>query len=117
MSDTAAIHIYRIAQEGLTNAAKHAEAKTVRLSVEPVSLAEPQWPHTTGIRLTIEDDGKGRALGATAASNGRGLLNMQERVAALGGTMSVDDRNGAGFAVRVVVPLDTSYAAQDGPLQ
>ena len=117
MSDTAAIHIYRIAQEGLTNAAKHAEAKTVRLSVEPVSLAKPQWPHTTGIRLTIEDDGKGRAMGATAASNGRGLLNMQERVAALGGTMSVDDCNGAGFAVRVVVPLDTSYAAQDGPLQ
>lgn len=117
MSDTAAIHIYRIAQEGLTNAAKHAEAKTVRLSVEPVSLAEPASPNATGIRLTIEDDGKGRARNATSSTNGRGLLNMQERVAALGGTMALDDLNGAGFAIHVVVPLDIGHASQDGGSQ
>ncbi len=111
LSSTAAIHIFRIAQEGLTNAAKHANARTVRLSVEAVSLAQPKVPHATGIRLTIEDDGKGRDLASRASANGRGLLNMQERVAALGGTISLDDRSGEGFAVRIVVPTDTGQTS------
>jgi two-component system, NarL family, sensor histidine kinase UhpB len=110
LSDTAAIHIYRIAQEGLTNAAKHADAKTVRLSVEPVSLAQPKTPHAKGIRLTIEDDGKGRRPNGKANASGRGLINMQERVAALGGTISLDDHSGAGFTVCVVVPVQAAEA-------
>jgi two-component system sensor histidine kinase UhpB len=115
LSDTAAIHIFRIAQEGLTNAAKHADAKTVRLSVEPVSMAHAKDPHAAGIRLTIEDDGKGRALGGKAGTNGMGLLNMQERVAALGGTISLNDRPGAGFTVRIVVPVAPADAPKDRP--
>jgi signal transduction histidine kinase len=115
LSDTAAIHIFRIAQEGLTNAAKHAEAKTVRLRVEPVSILHAKDAHAPGIRLTIEDDGKGRRRNGNAGLNGRGLLNMQERVAALGGTISLSDRPGAGFTVRVVVPVPPADAPQDRP--
>ena len=116
LSDAAAVHIFRIAQEGLTNAVKHADAKTVRLSVEPVSIAQPKHPHAAGIRLTIEDDGKGRALKGEAGVNGMGLINMQERVAALGGTISLDDRPGEGFTVRIVVPVEPAQPVRNGHL-
>jgi signal transduction histidine kinase len=113
ISDTAAAHIFRIAQEGLTNAAKHADARTVRLSVEPVPILQPRHSGAAAICLTIEDDGKGRRPNGKAGANGMGLLNMQERVAALGGTMSLHDRPGAGFTVRVVVPV-ASAEPQEG---
>jgi len=106
LSDTAAIHIFRIAQEGLTNAAKHADAKTVRLSLESVSFAQPKDPHAAGIRLTIEDDGKGRRFNGKMSAGGMGILNMQERVAALGGSISFDDRPGGGLTVHVIVPVN-----------
>jgi len=115
LSDTAAIHIFRIAQEGLTNAAKHADAKTVRLRVEPVSMAPHESPHAAGISLTIEDDGKGRRHNGKAGANGMGLLNMQERVAALGGTIFLEDNPGAGFTVRVIVPVNAREAPNIEP--
>jgi len=115
LSDAAAVHIFRIAQEGLTNAVKHADATTVRLSVEPVLMAQPKDPHAAGIRLTIEDDGKGRARNGKASANGMGLVNMQERVAALGGTITLDDRPGAGFTVRIVVPVEPVQATESTP--
>ncbi len=114
LSDAAAVHIFRIAQEGLTNAVKHADAKTVRLSVEPVSIAQPKDPHAAGIRLIIEDDGKGRARNGKAGADGMGLINMQERVAALGGTITLDDRPGEGFTVRIEVPVDPAQAPASG---
>lgn len=101
ISDTAAVHIFRIAQEGLTNAAKHADAGTVRLSVAPAGT-----PNSSAIRLTIEDDGKGRPRNANTAS--MGILNMKERVAALGGDISFEDRPGSGLTVNVVVPIGPS---------
>jgi signal transduction histidine kinase len=113
LPDNTAIHIFRIAQEGLTNAAKHAGASKVRLSVEPISLPEPSRPDAVGIRLTIEDDGGGRAAGAPAS--GRGLINMQERVAALGGTIAIDSMPGSGLKVRVVVPVVAEEEAGDEP--
>jgi signal transduction histidine kinase len=115
LSDTAAIHIFRIAQEGLANAAKHADAKTVRLSVEPVYIAHAKNAHAPGIRLTIEDDGKGRRRNGNAGLNGRGLLNMQERVAALGGTISLSDRPGEGFTVHIIVPVPPADTQPDRP--
>ena len=114
LTDAAAVHIFRIAQEGLTNAVKHADAKTVRLSVEPVSMAQPKDPSAPAICLTIEDDGKGRARNGNADANGMGLINMQERVAALGGTISLHDRPGAGFTVRIVVPVGPAPAPESG---
>jgi two-component system, NarL family, sensor histidine kinase UhpB len=115
LSDAAAAHVFRIAQEGLTNAAKHACAHSVRLSLEPVSLAPPKHRSTRGVRLTIEDDGVGRRTNGNSAQPGMGLLNMRERVAALGGDIAFDDRPGGGLTVRVVVPAgctpDASHEA------
>jgi two-component system, NarL family, sensor histidine kinase UhpB len=107
LSDTAATHVFRIAQEGLTNAAKHANAQTVRLSMEPVMLPRTKDQTGEGLRLTIEDDGLGRRLNGKSETNGMGLLNMQERVAALGGSISFDDRPGSGLTISVVVPVSS----------
>ena len=71
--------LYRIAQEAITNAAKHAHARRVQLRLEAGDA---------DIVLTVEDDGE--ATGASLAPKaGMGLLGMQERVVSLGGTLAV----------------------------
>jgi signal transduction histidine kinase len=70
-------NLYRIAQEAITNAAKHAHARCVRLDLE-AGRAE--------IVLSVEDDGEA-AGGCPAPKGGMGILGMQERVASLGGTL------------------------------
>src|SRR6185437_16383992 len=73
--------LYRIAQEAITNAAKHAQASTVQLRLE-VERGE--------IILSVEDDGE--ASGDLAPKTGMGLLGMQERVASLRGTLRFERR-------------------------
>ncbi|HLH88530.1 MAG TPA: histidine kinase [Xanthobacteraceae bacterium] len=97
--------VYRCAQEGLTNAIKHAQARRIG-----VTLAETvPDPALTGARgakaqleLAIEDDGCGIVVPAPA---GFGLRGMQERVHALGGACSLGRAAGGGTCVRVVIPL------------
>jgi signal transduction histidine kinase len=84
--------VYRVAQEALTNVARHAGARHVR-----VSLAGERG----GVRLAIEDDGRG-APGEPRPN--LGILGMRERVAAAGGTLSTAGRPGGGFHVVVHVP-------------
>jgi signal transduction histidine kinase len=85
---------YRIVQEALTNALKHAgEAHaSVRVRYEPESL-----------ELEIIDDGAGAA--APVGSGGHGLVGMRERVALYGGRLDAGRRAGGGFAVRVLLPI------------
>ncbi|HTQ55393.1 MAG TPA: ATP-binding protein [Bryobacteraceae bacterium] len=88
--------IYRIVQESLHNCAQHAEANTVRVTVEQ----EPGC-----IRLSIEDDGRGFQ---PEQDRGMGLLGMQERASHLGGTFGVDTQAGRGTSISVVLPTGTS---------
>jgi signal transduction histidine kinase len=84
------LSVYRIVQEALTNALKHARATSVT-----VALAY-------GERLEVEviDDG-----GATAGSPGHGLMGMRERVALLGGELEAGRADGGGFRVAARLPL------------
>lgn len=87
---------YRLVQESLTNALKHAgaDSATVRLSYEPNELA-----------ISVEDDGEG--LSPERMSNlggGHGLAGMEERVALYGGLLQAGRRRGGGFAVRARLP-------------
>ncbi|KYG99090.1 histidine kinase [Bradyrhizobium sp. DOA1] len=85
-------NLYRIVQEALTNAAKHAGATKVSLHL---TTADSE------IALAIEDDGRPNDA---AAKSGMGLLGMRERVAALRGRLSFE--SGAhGSALRVFIPL------------
>jgi signal transduction histidine kinase len=85
---------YRIVQEALTNALKHAgDARaSVRVRYGPDSL-----------ELEIADDGSGAA--ADAPGGGHGLVGMRERVALYGGRFDAGRRQNGGFAVRVLLPI------------
>jgi signal transduction histidine kinase len=95
--------LYRAAQEGITNARRHADAGQVR-----VSLAFDR----AGARLVVADDGRGFATGNGAAAHGDaagfGLAGMRERVRLVGGSVEVDSvevDSGAGTGTRLVVTV------------
>jgi two-component system sensor histidine kinase UhpB len=86
--------IYRVAQEGLTNVARHAQARNAELLLERDGGR---------IVLRVRDDGRG--IGdAEAASQGAGLGGMRERALLVGGRLSVFRREGEGTEVRLEVP-------------
>jgi len=85
--------IFRIAQEALSNVARHARAAHVWLSLE--GGAE--------VTLRIRDDGQGFSV--AQATGGMGLKNMQSRAAALGGCLRLESASNAGCTVTLQVPL------------
>ncbi|MEM9743150.1 MAG: histidine kinase [Pseudomonadota bacterium] len=88
--------LVRLAQEGITNARRHARAATcVQLTLEV---------QTTSLRFVIKDDGRSR-LRPTAAP-GYGLRGMAERVSLLGGTFDAGPVNGGGWRVVATLPRD-----------
>jgi signal transduction histidine kinase/ligand-binding sensor domain-containing protein len=91
--------LYRIAQEAITNALKHADATQVTVSLR----YEPD-----GVVLTVSDDGRGfEAEGrATAAAPGDhfGLIGMRERAARIGAALTVTSQPGHGTVVEARVP-------------
>lgn len=91
--------LFRIAQESLTNVARHAHAQHVT-----ISLTQKQGQ----ICLRIVDDGNG--FDSTAQKQGLGLLNMRERAALLGGTISIEAKPGQGTSIEAVLPLTVEIA-------
>jgi signal transduction histidine kinase len=85
---------YRIVQEALTNALKHAGETTARVRVH--------YGDDT-LELEIVDDGPGAA--APVASGGHGLAGMRERVALYGGRIDTGHKASGGFRVRVLLPV------------
>ncbi|MCC6460392.1 MAG: tetratricopeptide repeat protein [Saprospiraceae bacterium] len=98
LSPTQTLNLYRIAQESLTNAAKHAEAKTVELRFAVA-------PEGARLHMSLADDGKGiESTDAQGGHSGYGLSNMQARAAELGGSLSVC-QSGSGTIVETDIPL------------
>jgi signal transduction histidine kinase len=87
--------VYRVIQESLTNCARHAKAKHVRITVHG---GKDQ------IAASIQDDGIGFDAGRMA-SRGIGLIGMEERVRELGGTMTILSQNQKGTVVEITIPL------------
>ncbi len=89
--------LFRVAQEGLTNAVKHARAQHLDLWLQF---------EAGSVRLRIRDDGVGfdeRAV-ALHPEQGIGLRNMRERLAALGGRFSIQAQPGAGTQIEAQLP-------------
>jgi signal transduction histidine kinase len=88
---------YRVAQEALTNVARHAaDASTVvDLDYRPDALV-----------VQVDDDGPGAPTGASPT--GKGIVGMRERVHALGGELEVGPADDHGFRVRARIPLGAS---------
>ncbi|MEU5819903.1 histidine kinase [Streptomyces sp. NPDC047803] len=86
---------YRIVQESLTNAVRHAGAGVrVRVVVEPAGGA---------LRVTVTDDGTGPVDDGSAP--GFGILGMRERARSTGGTLTAGPRPGGGFEVSALLPF------------
>jgi two-component system, NarL family, sensor histidine kinase UhpB len=100
--------LYRIAQEALTNVLKHAAAKAVSLVVRRES---------SGVHLTVEDDGRGfdndALLQAPGTGIGLGLLDIRERAALLNGSVTIESRLGSGTTVHVYIPLKEENHGED----
>ncbi|WP_433124040.1 sensor histidine kinase [Micromonospora sp. CA-240977] len=96
--------VYRVVQEALTNALKHAG---VGAGVE-VALT-----HTAGaVAVRVRDDGRGRPLVSPAPSGGHGLLGMRERVTVYDGSLTAGPRPAGGWQLEVRLPLPSEPATE-----
>jgi PAS domain S-box-containing protein len=91
--------LFRIFQEALTNAAKHAEATSIKVEV---SLDE----HL--LRLSVSDDGRGFNPETATESSGLGLINMREMAEFSGGAFSLSASPGHGARIQVEIPTSES---------
>lgn len=106
LPESIAISAYRIVQEALTNVRRHAgpvRAVDITLRVTDDRL-----------EVVVDDDGRGGA--ADPSPGGFGLRGMQERVAALGGTVAAGPRPGGGWSVRASIPLPAPITSPERPL-
>jgi two-component system sensor histidine kinase UhpB len=94
LSDEAELAVYRVAQESLTNVARHAHASRVEVALEPGAGS---------VVLRVVDDGRG--IDEAAAVNGHGgLRGMRERAVLVGGALAVKRARHGGVEVRLEVP-------------
>jgi PAS domain S-box-containing protein len=106
LSDSAATHLYRIAQEAITNAAKHAKPTRIEVSCERAQQE---------LVLTVSDDGVG-VCDHAAEGGGMGMHIMRYRARSIGGELSVAARAGGGTVVRCTSPWPVvQNAALAGP--
>ncbi len=97
-----AVSVYRIVQEALTNANRHAgPGATVDVRVTCSA---------SDVEILVIDDGRGASTSHTS-STGYGLVGMQERATAAGGTFHSGPRRGGGWRVSATIPLQTSTRA------
>ncbi|TCL57718.1 signal transduction histidine kinase [Hydrogenispora ethanolica] len=100
--------IYRLVQEGLTNAFRHGRASEVFIAFHLVR---------EGVEVLVKDNGCGTATLPEAGVSGFGLVGVHERVSELGGTVKVHSKPGDGFTLQVWLPLpkeaETDGATRD----
>jgi signal transduction histidine kinase len=89
--------LFRIAQEALSNAVRHARATMITLRLVP---------QVDTVTLTIEDNGKGFSMEETNVQHGLGLRLMQERVQDLQGSFSLESSLDQGTCIKVCLPID-----------
>jgi signal transduction histidine kinase len=94
--------LFRVVQEALQNALKYSKARQVSVHLR----GTPK-----GIELAIVDDGVGFDVNG-AWGKGLGLISMRERLEALGGTLAIRSKAGAGTRLEVVVPLQVAESAE-----
>jgi two-component system sensor histidine kinase UhpB len=89
--------LYRIGQEALTNAVRHAGASEIEVVLEAAEEGER-------VQLGIHDDGRGMIYAADV--EGGGIRGMRERALAIGGQLSITTRPGGGTSVVLSVPVE-----------
>lgn len=96
--------LYRIVQEALTNAVKHAKASNVWIR---------SWRENLMLCCSIRDDGAGFTTHQSQIPplrKGLGLIAMRERVSAIGGTLQIESNPGSGTELSIRIPLEGEHA-------
>jgi len=96
LSPETELTLYRVAQEGLTNAIRHGRARKIVVFLE-------RDLNLDSVRLTITDDGTG--FNAAALDRGLGLVGIRERVELLGGEFNIETTPGTGTQLWIEIPL------------
>jgi len=97
MGEILNINLYRIVQEAVTNALRHAQATTIAIALARLQSGE--------VQLSIKDDGVGMNVSEVDQTRHFGLLGMRERVQALLGRFEVESAPGSGARITVVLPV------------
>jgi signal transduction histidine kinase len=97
MAPDVALTAYRIVQEGVTNVARHADARQAHVRI---------WREASTLHIQISDHGRGfDAMATLATSASGGFLGMRERTAALGGSLHIESTPGNGTTITATLPL------------
>lgn len=110
--ETSNLTIYRIIQEGLTNAFRHAEATAISIALQPVGPARGKHASRPSIHVVVSDNGKGLAEEMTPSY---GIAGMTERVWATGGEMRIFNRMGGGVTLEAWVPASAASNDDERP--
>ena len=94
----AALNLYRIIEEALTNVRMHSGAGLVEVVLGPARGSQ--------LAVSVKDDGRGAESAAGDRIPGMGLLGMQERAVILGGRLEVETKSGGGTTVRAILPKE-----------
>ncbi|MDX6589416.1 MAG: two-component system, NarL family, sensor histidine kinase UhpB [Solirubrobacterales bacterium] len=94
LGDDAQLVVYRVAQEALSNAARHSGAERVEVRLRRRSAG--------GVELEVADDGRGFAF--DDSEGGLGIAGMRERALLIGAELTIESRPGRGTTVRLTVP-------------
>ena len=98
------INIYRIVQESMNNAIKHAAAKNIEISLSTTK--------TGALQLAIKDDGCGMNIHDVDQTNHFGLLGMRERVQSFGGSFNVDSEPENKLGTTIYINIPQAIAAE-----
>ena len=96
IGEQAAIGIFRIFQEMLSNVGRHAQASRVVITIEATLAA---------INITVQDNGRGAGLAAFDAADAYGVMGMRERARHLKGSIAISSQQGVGTAFHLCIEL------------
>jgi signal transduction histidine kinase len=103
LRDDQRVALFHIARDALVNAHRHARASRIEVSLHA---------SVSSVRLLVKDDGAGFDVTASRPEHHRGLLNMESRAQAAGGTMGVESGRGRGTTVAVEFPIHVEEGAR-----
>jgi len=98
LEDPYASAVFRILQESLTNAARHAQPSLVEVAIDRGDGV---------VRLTVRDNGRGFSLAQPRTPGSYGLLGLRERAYLLGGEVDIASEPGRGTTIEVRIPLES----------
>ncbi|WP_327668077.1 MULTISPECIES: sensor histidine kinase [unclassified Streptomyces] len=100
MGENTELVLYRVAQESLTNAARHAAATRIDLTLESVEAPGPLGHALAVVELRVRDNGRG----IDGTPEGAGISGMRERALLIGAELTLDAPSAGGTRVRLTIP-------------